>query len=222
MEHLLKLSDRLRSFASGVGMLAAWSSVILIAVIVFDVVGRHFFSSGSSRLQELEWHLHTVLFMGCLGLGYVCDTHVRIDLVRERLGTRVQCWIEILGCVFFLFPLCGVLIYYGVGFTHAAWAVGEVSSSATGLTHRWIIKAAIPLGAILLFVAGTGVLLRNIACLVRPDLCPDDACADEPRRGEGRQARTAGCQDGAGIGRGEVGARQGEATGARSKPSSRG
>lgn len=175
MHQILKLSDALKSFVERAGTLAAWSALILVVVIIFDVVGRHFFSTGSSKLQELEWHLHTLLFMGCIGLGYVCDTHVRIDLVRERMGRRTQCWIEIIGCVLFLFPFCLVIIYYGIDFTQRSWASSEISSSATGLPYRWLIKSTIPIGTFVLLLAGVSVLLRNIVRLCRPDLCPDEA-----------------------------------------------
>lgn len=174
MQNLLRLSGVLGRFTKKVGYVAAWSSLILIIVIMSDVIGRHFFSSGSSRLQELEWHLHTVLFMGCLGFGYVTDTHVRIDLLRERFGVRLKCWVEILGCLFLLFPFCLVLIYYGIDFTYRSWMASEISSSATGLPYRWLIKSTIPLGAAVLLIAGASVFLRNIVRLFRPDLCPED------------------------------------------------
>ena len=86
MRHLLSVSNILKRIVTAIGNVAAWSAVLLMAVILFDVVSRRFFSVGSSELQELEWHLHTVLFMFCLGLGYVRNAHVRIDMLWENLG----------------------------------------------------------------------------------------------------------------------------------------
>jgi TRAP-type mannitol/chloroaromatic compound transport system permease small subunit len=40
--------------------------------------------------------------------------------------------------------------------------MNEVSSALTGLSHRWIIKSFIPIGMILLFLAGVSLLLRNL------------------------------------------------------------
>lgn len=179
MQRILKVSNALAAFAEKVGYVAAWAALVLVIVIMFDVIGRHFFSVGSSKLQELEWHLHTVLFMFCLGLGYVHDTHVRIDIVRERLGRRARCWIEIIGAIFFLFPFCLVVIYYGIELTHRSWLIGEISSSATGLPYRWLIKASIPLGTLVLLIAGIAMLLRSIVRLCRPDLVGPGSIDDE-------------------------------------------
>lgn len=180
---ILRLSNALGRFAEKVGVVAAWSALILVLVIMVDVIGRHFFSTGSSKLQELEWHLHTVLFMFCVGLGYMHDTHVRIDIVRERFGRKVHCWIEILGCVLFLLPFCFVVIYYGIELTQRSWQMNEISSSATGLPYRWIIKAAIPLGTMVLAISGISILLRSVVRLFRPDLVPSltfDVDSDGP------------------------------------------
>jgi len=179
MQRILKVSNALAAFAEKVGYVAAWAALVLVAVIMVDVIGRHFFSVGSSKLQELEWHLHTVLFMFCLGLGYVHDTHVRIDIVREKLGRRTRCWIEIIGAILFLVPFCLVVMYYGVELTQRSWLANEISSSATGLPYRWLIKATIPLGTLVLLVAGISMLLRSIVRLCRPDLVGPGSIDDE-------------------------------------------
>lgn len=178
MRLLLKISDVLGGAVVKIGRLAAWVAIALIAVILFDVVSRRFFSMGSSKLQELEWHFHTVLFMFCLGIGYIHDTHVRIDIIREKLGWRAQCWIEILGCVLLLIPFCLVVIHFGAELTHRSWVKGEISSSATGLPFRWLIKSAIPIGMSILLLAAVSVLFRRIVMLFRPDLCPPEDTAD--------------------------------------------
>lgn len=178
MHHLMRISDALGNFVEKIGRLAAWAFFVLVGVIIVDVVGRHFFSIGSSQLQELEWHLHTVLLMFCIGFGYVQDSHVRIDIIRERLGRRTQCWIEIIGCVLFLIPFCLVVIYYSMELTGRSWDKGEISSSAAGLPYRWLIKSAIPIGMSILMLGGISVLLRRIVMLVRPDLCEPDRRQD--------------------------------------------
>lgn len=180
MRRVLSLSNALGRFVERVGMLAAWTALVLVVVIMFDVIGRHFFSTGSAKLQELEWHLHAILFMFCLGLGYVHDTHVRIDIIRERLSLRVQCWIEIVGCIFFLFPFCLVVIYYGFELTQRSWLASEISSSATGLPYRWLIKASIPAGMIVLLLAGISVLLRSIVRLHSPGLLHSPSTEVDP------------------------------------------
>lgn len=169
LERLEGLSGLLKKIVSAVGAAAAWSAVALIFVILFDVVTRRFFSAGSSKLQELEWHLHAVLFLLCLGVGYLRDAHVRIDIFWDRLGPRGKCWVEIVGILLFMIPFCLIVIWYGGDLTWRAFEKSEVSSSGTGLPYRWLIKSMVPIGMTVLLLSGISVLLDKIVALRRLD-----------------------------------------------------
>lgn len=181
MHRLTRIAASLDGFVVGVGRAAAWAGLLLVLVTITDVTMRSATQSswdvlrslsaaqqkafGSTQLQELEWHLHTVLFLFCLGYAYVKGAHVRIDLVRDRLGRRARALIEILGVVFFLLPFCVLVIAYGADFAAVSFAQGEGSASGGGLAHRWIIKAALPAGVGLLALSGIASLVRNLAAL---------------------------------------------------------
>lgn len=168
MNFLFRLSNALDRLVSTVGMAAAWLSIPLIITIVFDVITRRFLVLGSTKLQEFEWHLHALLFFLCIGWAYIKNAHVRIELVHERLQRRTQLWIELLGCLLFLIPYCLIVFYHGVDWWERSWAIGEVSDSATGLPYRWAIKAALPIGFVLIFLGAMTVLLRKIVELFGP------------------------------------------------------
>lgn len=165
---LFRLSNLLDRVVSAVGMAAAWLCIPLILIIVFDVVTRRFLVLGSTKLQELEWHLHAVLFFLCIGWAYIRNAHVRIELVHERLPRKAQLWIELLGCLLFFIPYCLVVFYHGVDWWERSWAIGEVSDSATGLPYRWIIKAFLPVGMVFIFLGVVTVLLRKVVELFGP------------------------------------------------------
>lgn len=162
MDLLIRISDGLDRVLTRAGRIAAWAGVCLVAVTIFDVITRRFLVLGSTKLQEAEWHFHVILFALCLAYAYMKDTHVRIDLFRDRLPARAQWWIELAGCLLFLLPYCALVVYFSVDFAAKSFAQNEISSSATGLTHRWIIKSFIPVGFGLLALAGIAVLLRKI------------------------------------------------------------
>lgn len=165
---LTRISDWIDRLLARVGKIAAWAGVVLVAVTIFDVITRRFLVLGSTKLQEFEWHMHVVLFGLLIGYGYIKDSHVRIDLVRERLSKRAQWWIEIAGCLLFLLPYCALVIYFSYDFTVRSFAVSEISASATGLSHRWIIKSIIPIGFGLLALAGIAVVFRKLVELFGP------------------------------------------------------
>lgn len=133
----------------------------LMGLIVYEVVARRFGFLGSIAIQELEWHFHGALFLLCLGFTYLKDAHVRVDIFRERFSPKTNRLIEIAGCLLFLLPYCGVVIYFGVEFTLKAYFNSEMSSAAQGLPYRWMIKSLIPIGFFLLGLSGVSILIGS-------------------------------------------------------------
>jgi len=188
MQRLLAASRVIDRFLSAVGRAAAWLLIPMMLVIIVDVITRKFgllntaqdflMNRGmtgpadfvdtyltSTKFQELEWHLHAALFLLCLGFGYVKNSHVRIEIVREKFDVRTKSWLEVTGIIFFIVPYTYLLFRYGFNFAERSFNLNEVSSALTGLSHRWIIKSFVPIGMLLLFVAAMGVLFRNLVFL---------------------------------------------------------
>ena len=119
-------------------------------------------------LQELEWHFHTALFTLVLGYGYIWNTHVRVDLVRENLAFRKKAWLEFIGLTFFLIPYCSIVIYFAFEYAYDSYAMNEISASTVGLTHRWIIKSVLVFGMLMAVVSGIAVWLQVVIILWGP------------------------------------------------------
>ena len=163
---LLYVSSVLEKIVKFFGILGAWLSLPLIFIIIFDVITRRFFIIGSTKIQEMEWHLHTAIFLLTLGFAYIKNAHVRIELVREKFSSVLKSTFESLGILLFLIPYTFIIIYYGLDFVSRSYNLNEVSSALTGLSHRWIIKSFIPIGMLILFLAGISILLKNILFIV--------------------------------------------------------
>ena len=166
---MLRVSDAVDGVLYRVAMVVGWLFVACTIVIAFDVLSRKFGfqmpGMGSTRLQELEWHMHTALFSFWLGIAYVKNAHVRIDIAFINAKPRTQVWAELLGCLIFAIPYCLFAIYFSLDFTWIAWVDGEGSASSNGLPFRWIPKGFISLGLIMLFAAVISVLMRTIVYL---------------------------------------------------------
>ncbi len=181
-DNLIDASDGLARFLTRVGVVAAVTLFsALIFSIMYDVIQRQYlgFNSdwtntawyrmfSSTRVQEMEWHLHATLFLLVLGYGYVRDAHVRIELLRDTLRPRIRVWIELLGAIVFMVPYCYVVMDYGIANALRSFASGESSAATTGLEYRFIIKSMMPLGFALLALAGMSVALRCIVYLFGP------------------------------------------------------
>jgi TRAP-type mannitol/chloroaromatic compound transport system permease small subunit len=176
----LRVSEALRRFVDFVGRWGAWLIIPLVVITVFDVVARKMVwiqiwlvdnvsaVFGSTLLQELEWHFHTALFTLVLGYGYIWNTHVRVDLIRETLVFRKKAWLELIGLTFFMIPYCLTVIWFASVYAYDSWAIGEISASQVGLSHRWIIKSVLVFGMIVAALSGVAVWLQVAIVLWGP------------------------------------------------------
>ncbi len=173
MNRMLAASNAIDGVLGRIAMTVGWLFIGCTVVIAFDVLSRKFGyqmpGMGSTRLQELEWHMHTALFSFWLGIAYVKNAHVRIDIafINAEAITKVRA--EFLGCVLFAIPYSLLAIYLSLDFTWIAWVDNEGSASSNGLDWRWIPKSFISIGLIMLFAAVISVLMRTIVYLWGPE-----------------------------------------------------
>lgn len=170
MKSLLIISNWLAVPCRYIAQFCGWLLLLLAAVIIYDVVGRRYFSTGSFKLQELQWHLHGVAAMLCFGWTYINNAHVRIDLFSASMSRNTKLRLEIVAILLFLVPFMVALAWFGYDFAYRSFVRGEGSPGGLGLPSRWIIKSMVPLGALLTLVGALSVLLRVIVALRRPDL----------------------------------------------------
>ena len=107
---------------------APTASVYGLQIWLKTYVSRYF---ESTLLQELEWHLHTVLFALVLGFGTIYNTHVRVDLVRDHVNFRKKIWIEFLGLSCFMIPYLLLVIYFA-----SSWVVSSYQRGRDLGLHR--------------------------------------------------------------------------------------
>jgi TRAP-type mannitol/chloroaromatic compound transport system permease small subunit len=161
--------QRLGAMVRGIGIAAACILIpAQVMISITYVMGRKIFQIPITPLQELEWHSFFALVFLSLGATLLADRHVRIDIVRARLPERVRIVVEIVGFFVALLPFCLAVIYFGGDAAMKAFATGEHSAAALGLPFRWIIKATVPIGGLLLLCAGCVATARHIQHLKNP------------------------------------------------------
>ena len=124
--------------------------------------------------------LHATVFM--LGAAYTLkhDGHVRVDILYQKLTPRARAWVDLLGTLLLLFPVCLFMLYTSMNYVMAAWAIQEGSREAGGLDGVYLLKTAIPLMAILLLLQGCSLLLRNLLVLAGwPPIQDQDSGLDQ-------------------------------------------
>lgn len=185
MHALLSISNGIDAVLGLIARIFGWCFVLMAIVICFDVVSRKFgfqlelfgIDLGSTRLQELEWHLHAALFLSWIGYCYVRNAHVRIDVFTGALSPRKQAWLELIGCLVFALPYVIVALPYAWDFFRDAYRQGEASSAPNGLPARYVIKFFLWFGFATILAAVISVFIRRFVYLFGT---PDDAAAAMP------------------------------------------
>ncbi|MBF0447781.1 MAG: TRAP transporter small permease subunit [Magnetococcales bacterium] len=161
------VAQHIDRFSEGVGRGVSWISVVLVLVVFSDVVMRYLFNHSTVFIQELEWHLFSVLFL--LGAGYTLhhDQHVRVDLLYQRLTPIRKAWVNLLGVFFFLLPGCFLIVYVSLPWVMTAYEIGEISPDPGGIPFRFLIKSVVPLGFVLLMLQGVSLAIHSLKILTR-------------------------------------------------------
>jgi len=170
MQALLALSraiDRLNAF---VGKYCIWLIFAATVISAANAVVRKLFNYSSNAFLEVQWYLFAWSFLVAAGYTLLHREHVRIDVVNSRLSKRTQVWIDIFGFLFFLTPVCILVLYLGIPMLISRFESGEVSGNPGGLI-RWPVWVALPLGFTLLMLQGWSELIKRIAFLkgIGPD-----------------------------------------------------
>jgi TRAP-type mannitol/chloroaromatic compound transport system permease small subunit len=169
MSMLLRLADLIEGVLRRIADLGAWAFIACIAVITFDVITRKFGFQlpgfGSTRLQELEWHLHAILFCTWLGYTYIRNGHVRIDVFTGGMTPRNKLWLELICCLIFALPYLWVALPYAQEFFLTSLRQGESSDAPTGLPYRFVIKGFLYLAFVTVAAAVVAVIARCIVAL---------------------------------------------------------
>jgi TRAP-type mannitol/chloroaromatic compound transport system permease small subunit len=83
----------------------------------------------------------------------------------SALSERARIWIDIIGCLLFLLPICLILTYFTWSWFLDSWRIDEMSSNAGGLV-RWPVKLILPVGFALMALQGISELIKRIEALL--------------------------------------------------------
>lgn len=156
-----KFATGITNVIQAIGRYSSALNVVLIAAIIIQVVLRYVFGLGLVQLEELQWHLYAVNVIFGMAYCQSVNSHIRLDLVHDKLSNRTKEWIEIIGIIVLLFPLIYVIFIHSIDFLWEAIRTNERSDSPVGLCCRWIPKGLIPIAMIMLFASATARVIKG-------------------------------------------------------------
>ena len=164
MSFLLTLSRLIDRINHWIGVLAMWMILAATLISAGNAIVRKAFGTSSNAWLEIQWYLFAAVFMLGGGYAFLRNAHVRIDFLSTKFSARTRNWVDVVGIVAFLMPLCYMMITLGWPLFENAWVSGEISTNAGGLI-RWPVYALIPLGFAILMAQGLSELIKRIAFL---------------------------------------------------------
>ncbi len=175
----LLIARRLDRLGSACGKLASGLCLLMALATGLVVLLRYGFNWGSQALQESVNYLHAAVFMLGAACTLQCDAHVRVDIFYRRLSPRTQAWIDCIGSIVLLAPMCVFIFWVSLPYVANAWSIRESSADPGGLPAVFLLKTLIPVLAATLLIQGLAEILRRLALLgsaVTATL-PDDQAA---------------------------------------------
>ena len=139
----------------------------MVIVTFVVVVMRYVFDAGLIWVQESVVWMHAIVFM--LGAAYTlrAEEHVRVDIFYRSMGERRRAWVDLIGVIVFLLPLCAFLAWASFDFVTQSWSIGESSRESGGLPYPFVplLKSVLLLMPLAVSLQGLSLFARSINTL---------------------------------------------------------
>ena len=173
-----RLADGCEAVNEWLGGAVSWLSLLMVLVSAVVVVLRYVFGIGWIWLQESVTFMHATLFL--VGAAYTLkhEGHVRVDIVYRRFSPRGRAWVDLIGSLTLLLPVCLFIFIVSWGYVAQSWALFEGSREVGGLDGVFLLKSLILVMAGLLLLQGAVIVVRCLDTLLG---WRDEASPEPPR-----------------------------------------
>ncbi len=182
---LEKTEKTINRFVDMIGKVLAVVLILMVLNVAFDVMMRYLFHASSVGMQEMEWHLFSIVILFGVSVSLLDEAHVRVDFLYDRYPARKKATINIVGTIFFLLPLALLILFGSFDFVNDAYQINEISEDPGGLPFRWVIKGMIPLAFLFLIFTAVGYTIKNIN-LYRSHTTNETGKPQNPATGESK------------------------------------
>jgi TRAP-type mannitol/chloroaromatic compound transport system permease small subunit len=164
LQKLLHFSAGIDRVTAFIGHHVRWLILAAVIVSAVNAIIRKTFDTSSNAWLELQGLLFGAVFMFAAAYVLQKNGHVRIDAVSSHFAKRTRDWIDLFGHVFFLLPLCTLMVWIGVPYFWEAFRDGESSTNAGGLLV-WPLKFCVAGGFALLLAQAISEIIKRVAVL---------------------------------------------------------
>ena len=178
MNYFSRLANGIDWLNDRIGRGIAWVALLMVLVQFTVVIMRYVFAIGFIPMQESIWYMHGILFMVGAGYTLLHDGHVRVDIIYREASVRKKAWVDMLGSIIFLAPICLLTLWLSSSYVINSWRTFEGSTEISGLPLIFLLKTVIWVFAGLLGLQAISTIIHSIETL----FISDDEAA-EPNAG---------------------------------------
>ncbi len=164
MAGLLRIAAGIDGVSKFFAWIATWLVLLSCLISAGNAASRYLLNLSSNAWLEIQWQMFAGIFLLAAPWVLKVNEHVRVDLFYGMASERKKLWIDVIGIIFFLFPVTIMVGFMSWDFFLASYRAGEMSMNAGGLP-LWPVKFLLPLGMALMFLQGAAELVRRIAAL---------------------------------------------------------
>jgi TRAP-type mannitol/chloroaromatic compound transport system permease small subunit len=157
-----ELANKLESISEWAGRTISWLTVFMVAITFLVVVLRYLFDTGWIAMQESVTYMHAMVFL--VGASYTLkhNGHVRVDIFYRKMSPQRQAWVDLLGTLFLLLPVCAFIFWASWEYVLTSWQFKESSGEAGGLPGVYLLKTLLLIMPALLILQGTAHFLQSL------------------------------------------------------------
>ncbi|HEU0290192.1 MAG TPA: TRAP transporter small permease subunit [Burkholderiales bacterium] len=148
-------------FTDLTGRATSWLALVIVVLMAVNVLLRYLFSEGSVWAQELEWHLLAPLILFGMSYALLHGEHVRVDVFYAGFSERRKLLVDLLSA-FLCIAISAAVIWLSLQYVQQSFVIDERSPDPGGLTHRWVLKALIPIGFACLILQCVSLVLGTL------------------------------------------------------------
>ncbi len=176
LSRLVQLIEALIEWA---GKLVSWLTLLMVLAVIGVLILRHGFGLSAIAIKESVTYMHATVFM--IGAAYTLkhNEHVRVDVFYQKFSPFKKAWIEILGFVLLLTPVCWFIYYYSYKTVAFNWALETGSNDPGGIPYLYVLMGLLLVLPVSLFLQGLANCLKNILFLMGQSENPNPGLTEE-------------------------------------------
>jgi TRAP-type mannitol/chloroaromatic compound transport system permease small subunit len=165
MTILSPIADAIDRLNRTIGRTFSWLVAIIVVLQTAIVILRYAFGVGDLAAADVALYANAILYMSVAAWVLQLDEHVRVDVLYRLASPRGQALLNLVGIVFFIWPLIYAMAVFGWPYVTQSWKIREAGSAVSGLGMVYVLKTFIIVFAVLVGLQSIAYAIRCLETL---------------------------------------------------------